>query len=66
MAGYYDGKDQSTEINLAVWMMVAVSTLFLGARLACRQHFSQMWWDDLVLVVSWVGRSSLLCPGALC
>lgn len=54
MAGY-NGKDQSTEINLAVWFLISVSAFFLGARLWCRQHFARLWWDDFVLTVSWVG-----------
>jgi len=58
MAGY-NGEDQSAEINLAVWALVSVSALFLFARLWCRQRFAQMWWDDLVLTVSWVGYGSI-------
>jgi hypothetical protein len=50
----YNGEDQSTEINLAVWMLIGASTLFLVARLWCRQHFAKIWWDDVVLCVSWV------------
>jgi len=53
MAGY-NGKDQSSEVNLAVWVLISVSTLFLAIRLWCRQHFATLWWDDLVLAVSWV------------
>ena len=54
MAGY-NGGDQSTEINAAVWVLISVSTLFLAARLWCRQHYAHMSWDDLVLTISWVG-----------
>ncbi|KAK1751257.1 hypothetical protein QBC47DRAFT_454639 [Echria macrotheca] len=50
----YNGEDQSTEINFAVWLLVGVSTLFLAVRLWCRQHFAQLWWDDLVLTISWL------------
>ncbi|KAK1832954.1 hypothetical protein QBC39DRAFT_279930 [Podospora conica] len=58
----YSGEDQSTEINLAVWILIAASTVFLFARLWCRQRFAKVWWDDLVLCVSWV---LLLVAGAL-
>ncbi|SPN96520.1 uncharacterized protein DNG_00046 [Cephalotrichum gorgonifer] len=61
MAGY-NGGDQSTEINAAVWVLISISTLFLATRLWCRQHFSQISWDDLVLIISWL---LLLIAGAL-
>lgn len=59
----YNGEDQSTEINLAVWILISASTLFLVARLWCRQHFAQIWWDDLVLGVSWVCLPWPRCRG---
>ncbi|KAK0618932.1 hypothetical protein B0T14DRAFT_429086 [Immersiella caudata] len=61
MAGY-SGEDQSAEINVAVWVLISVSTLFLGARCWCRVHFARLWWDDFVLAVSWI---LLLVAGAL-
>lgn len=56
----YSGGDKSTEVNLAVWVLIGSSTLFLVARLWCRQHFARLWWDDAVLTVSWV--STYLSP----
>lgn len=61
MAGY-SGDDQSAEINLAVWVLIGASTLFLAARLYCRQKFARLWWDDFLLTISWI---LLLVAGAL-
>ncbi|KAK0609476.1 hypothetical protein B0T14DRAFT_441966 [Immersiella caudata] len=46
--------DRSLETNVAVWMLVGSSATFLGLRLWLRQKSSKMWWDDLVLTVSWI------------
>lgn len=38
-----------------VWSFLAVSTVFLALRLYCKVWKSRgLWWDDYVLVVSWV------------
>jgi hypothetical protein len=58
----YSGQDQSTEINLAVWVLISASTIVLAARLYCRYRYARLWWDDLVLTVSWL---LLLVAGAL-
>ncbi|KAK4165502.1 hypothetical protein QBC43DRAFT_30369 [Cladorrhinum sp. PSN259] len=58
----YSGGDQSTEINLAVWLLISVSTVILAARLYCRYKFTRLWWDDIVLTISWI---LLLVAGAL-
>jgi hypothetical protein len=61
MAGY-SGEDQSAEINVAVWVLIGVSTLFLGARFWCRARFARLWWDDLVLAASWVSSFIFIYP----
>ncbi|KAI1100676.1 hypothetical protein F4804DRAFT_344554 [Jackrogersella minutella] len=43
------------QTNGAVWAFVAVATLFLGLRVACKcGRHSQLWCDDWFLVVSWI------------
>lgn len=43
-----------TEINVVVWVMAAVATCFLGARLCIKlRGHKGMWWDDHALVASW-------------
>ncbi len=46
-----------TQANVATWVLIALSGVFLAARLWCRHRFSKLWWDDALLVVSWVCRA---------
>jgi hypothetical protein len=46
--------DRYAQTNIAIWILIGVSAAFLFVRLWCRQHFSQLWWDDGVLTTSWV------------
>lgn len=39
---------------VAVWVLTCASGAFLFVRLWCRHRFSKLWWDDLVLSISWV------------
>ncbi|KAM7185066.1 hypothetical protein V8F33_012628 [Rhypophila sp. PSN 637] len=54
--------DRSLDTNIAIWILIGTSAAFLGVRLWCRHHTAKMWWDDLVLTVSWM---LLLVAGAL-
>lgn len=48
------------ELNVVVWLLLASSGLFLSLRLYCKFLKNRgFWWDDYVLVASWV-RPSLL------
>lgn len=47
--------DPTNEVNAGLWTLFAVTTLFLAARLWCkitRRH--GLWWDDHILIFSWV------------
>ncbi|KAK5651371.1 hypothetical protein OQA88_12528 [Cercophora sp. LCS_1] len=48
--------------NIAVWILITSSAVFLSVRLWCRHHVSKLWWDDFVLTLSWL---LLLVAGAL-
>jgi hypothetical protein len=39
---------------VATWVLTVAAGAFLIVRLACRHRFSKLWWDDLVLSISWV------------
>ena len=43
-----------TQANIATWVLTSSSGVFLAARLWCRHRFSKLWWDDALLVLSWV------------
>ena len=50
-------EDQGPRIIISVSVLAGLSTLFLGLRIYCKlaRHRS-LWWDDHILIVSWVGR----------
>lgn len=53
--------DPSLEMNLGLWLLFAGATVFLALRLyfkTTRRH--QLWWDDYILLVSWVSNESSL------
>ena len=46
--------DRSVNANVAIWILMTSSALFLAGRLWCRHRSTKLWWDDLVLSISWV------------
>jgi hypothetical protein len=48
--------DYGPQLNYGIWMLTALSTGFLALRVYCKflRHRS-LWWDDHVLIASWVG-----------
>ncbi|GAB1318476.1 Rhodopsin domain-containing protein [Madurella fahalii] len=54
--------DRSVNTNVAIWVLISTSAAFLFGRLWCRHHSAKLWWDDLVLTISWM---LLLVAGAL-
>jgi hypothetical protein len=42
------------QTNVAIWVLTLSSGAFLAVRLWCRHQFSKLWWDDALLVLSWV------------
>lgn len=51
-----DNGDESifSQTNVAVWVLMSASAMFLFMRLWCRHHFSKWWYDDGVLTITWV------------
>jgi hypothetical protein len=48
-----------TELNIGLWLLFFGATVFLVARLwvkVTRRH--GMWYDDYILIVSWVSTST--------
>lgn len=53
------------EVNIALWTLTAVSCLFLSLRLYCKSYkHKDLWWDDWVLILSWVRAAKVLCLGS--
>lgn len=50
-----DVPDQSLKLNISVWMLTALSALFLSLRIGCKLMRNRgLWWDDHILIISWV------------
>lgn len=46
---------RETEVDVALWTLTCVSCVFLSLRLYCKSYkHKDMWWDDWVLILSWV------------
>lgn len=51
-------------MNIVVWVLVGLSGLFLGLRIYCKFMKSRgLWWDDYLLIASWVSISAYLIAG---
>ena len=47
-------EDRSVNTNAAIWILTISSAAFLFVRLWCRHRSVKLWWDDLLLTISWV------------
>lgn len=51
------GESKGREMTIVVWLLVAVSGLFLALRIYCKFLKKRgLWWDDHVLVAAWVSN----------
>ncbi|TLS22299.1 uncharacterized protein PpBr36_09870 [Pyricularia pennisetigena] len=56
-------EDFGPQVNYAIWMLTALSAVFLALRVYCKfLRHKGLWWDDHVLIVSWI---SLVAQTAL-
>ncbi|KAK0702809.1 hypothetical protein B0H67DRAFT_499838 [Lasiosphaeris hirsuta] len=46
--------DRSAKTNVAIWVLISSSAAFLFGRLWCRHRSAKLWWDDLLLTISWI------------
>jgi hypothetical protein len=53
--------DESKELLASVWSLFAVASIFLALRVYCRllTRRQNLWWDDWVLIASWVRRQTI-------
>ncbi|KAK3901529.1 hypothetical protein C8A05DRAFT_44827 [Staphylotrichum tortipilum] len=48
-------ESKGSKVNIVCWLLAALSAAFLGLRLFCKfKTHRGLWWDDHVLIVSWV------------
>ena len=43
-------------MSVVVWNLFGIATLFLATRLYIQHSQNKLWYDDLILAVSWVGH----------
>ena len=49
--------DLGPGIRAGVWILVALSGVFLGLRVYCKQRrHSRLFWDDTILIAAWVSH----------
>lgn len=47
------------QINFTIWLLTALSAMFLALRVYCKfLRHRGLWWDDHILIASWVSDSS--------
>ncbi|KAF7532054.1 hypothetical protein G7054_g8319 [Neopestalotiopsis clavispora] len=49
-----ESDDLGPKIDGVCWSLTAVTAVFLGVRLYVRSTQSKLWWDDYVLLISWL------------
>ncbi|KAJ9136866.1 Integral membrane protein [Pleurostoma richardsiae] len=55
------------QLNFTIWLLTALSALFLGLRVYCKffRHRG-LWWDDYVLIASWVTLAAGVSLQSVC
>jgi len=47
--------DARAYLRTTIWTLIAISALFLGARIYCKfLRHRGLWWDDYILIGAWV------------
>lgn len=50
------------EVNLGLWTLFAGAAVFLSLRLWCKwTRRTGLWYDDYILIISWVSVFTQLC-----
>ena len=51
--------NSAPQILASIWSLAGVATVFLCLRIFCRMLKRRtLWWDDAILIASWVGPHS--------
>ncbi len=54
------------EANAVAWSLLGVAGVFLGLRVYCKYYgHRRLWWDDRILIASWVSLVLLNHPRVL-
>jgi len=53
--------DYGPQVNFTIWLLTALSAAFLALRVYCKfLRHRGLWWDDHILIASWVSTIILL------
>lgn len=56
--------DYGPTMNTSLWTLVGISLLFMSLRMYAKiTKHRGLWWDDWVLIISWVRRGEDLKDG---
>lgn len=54
-------ESRGPEVDMALWILTAVSSLSLSLRLYCKSYkHKDLWLDDWILILSWVRAAKFL------
>ncbi|KAK4128873.1 hypothetical protein N657DRAFT_560674 [Parathielavia appendiculata] len=54
--------DLGPKVEIVSWLLIGLSAVFLGLRVFCKfRTHRALWWDDHVLIVSWVFQLIAVC-----
>jgi len=60
---FLDHDDQGPRLNIVIWLLQSLATLFLALRIYCKWSQRRgLWWDDYILVATWVRPHSTTPP----
>lgn len=49
-------EDRGSVLLVTHWFLTALATVFLALRVYCKRTTNlSLWWDDWILIASWVG-----------
>ena len=52
-------EDYGPQINFTIWLFTALSAMFLALRVYCKfLRHRGLWWDDHILIASWVSPTA--------
>lgn len=52
--------DYGPQVNFTMWLLTALAAMFLALRVYCKiLRHRGLWWDDHILIASWVGAPSI-------
>ena len=59
-----DHDDAGPRVLISIWLLTGMATVFLAVRIWCKFLTRRLlWWDDYILILSWVSELLWYLPG---